>query len=59
MFLGESAPGPEVQNRLGSFMGPMSASFQVEPPNAPPPGDIATAEAYGARVAQITLKLKG
>lgn len=52
-------PGPEVQNRLGSFMGPMSASFQVEPPNAPPPGDIAIAEAYGARVAQITLKLKG
>jgi NAD(P)H dehydrogenase (quinone) len=51
-------PGPEVQNRLGSFMGPMSASFQVEPPNAPPPGDVATAEAYGARVAQITLKLK-
>ncbi len=26
-------PGPEVQNRLGSFVGPMSASFQVPPPN--------------------------
>ena len=50
-------PGPEVQNRVGSFVGPMSASFQVEPPAAPPPGDIATAEAYGERVAGITLRL--
>jgi NAD(P)H dehydrogenase (quinone) len=52
-------PGPEVQNRLGSSTGPMSASFQVQPPDAPPTGDIATAESYGARVAQITLRLKG
>src|ERR1700736_1830237 len=29
-------PGPEVQNRLGSFVGPMSASFQVPPGDAPP-----------------------
>jgi hypothetical protein len=29
-------PGPEVQNRLGSFVGAMSASFQVQPPDAPP-----------------------
>lgn len=50
-------PGPEVQNRVGSFVGPMSASFQVEPPSAPPPGDLATAEGYGARVAGITLRL--
>jgi NAD(P)H dehydrogenase (quinone) len=50
-------PGPEVQNRVGSFVGPMSASFQVQPPDAPPPGDIATAEGYGARVASITLRL--
>ena len=50
-------PGPEVQNRLGSFVGAMSASFQVQPPDAPPPGDIATGEAYGERVAGITLRL--
>jgi NAD(P)H dehydrogenase (quinone) len=50
-------PGPEVQNRVGSFVGAMSASFQVQPPDAPPPGDIATAEAYGERVAGITLRL--
>jgi NAD(P)H dehydrogenase (quinone) len=52
-------PGPEVQNRLGSFVGPMSASFQVQTPDAPPAGDIATAEAYGVRVAQIALRLRG
>jgi len=24
-------PGPEVHNRIGSFVGPMAASFQVDP----------------------------
>jgi NAD(P)H dehydrogenase (quinone) len=52
-------PGPDAQNRVGSFVGPMSASFQVQAPDSPPPGDILTAESYGARVAQITLRLKG
>lgn len=54
-----TGPGPEVLNRLGSFTGPMAASFQVHPGDAPPPGDIATAEAYGVRVAETTLKLRG
>ncbi|MCC5830489.1 MAG: flavodoxin family protein [Phycisphaeraceae bacterium] len=52
-------PGPEVENRLGSSVGPMAASFQVKPPAAPPKGDIATAEAYGKRIAQITKRLRG
>jgi NAD(P)H dehydrogenase (quinone) len=47
-------PGPEVTNRVGSFVGPMAASFQVAPPDAPGKGDLATAEAYGKRVAEIT-----
>jgi NAD(P)H dehydrogenase (quinone) len=50
-------PGPEVVNRIGSYMGPMAASFQVDPGDAPSTGDIATAEAYGARVATITQQL--
>jgi NAD(P)H dehydrogenase (quinone) len=55
-----TGPGPEVLNRVGSFMGPMAASFQVKPPEAPTKGDLATAEAYGHRVATITLQfLKG
>ncbi|MEM6590501.1 MAG: flavodoxin family protein [Cyanobacteria bacterium P01_H01_bin.119] len=51
-----AGPGPEVTNRVGSSVGPMAASFQVDPPSAPPSGDIATAEAYGERVANITLQ---
>jgi NAD(P)H dehydrogenase (quinone) len=51
-----AGPGPEAHNRLGSFVGPMSASFQVNPPEAPPKGDLETAEAYGRRVAEITLQ---
>ncbi|MES9814884.1 MAG: flavodoxin family protein [Candidatus Thiodiazotropha sp.] len=50
-------PGPEVMNRIGSYSGPMAASFQVDPGDAPSSGDIATAEAYGARVATITQQL--
>jgi len=49
-------PGPHTINRLASFMGPMAASFEVRPPDAPPPGDLLTAEAYGKRVAEITLQ---
>src|SRR5262249_60055076 len=49
-------PGPEAHNRVGSFVGPMSASFQVNPPGSPPKGDLETADAYGRRVAVITLQ---
>jgi NAD(P)H dehydrogenase (quinone) len=49
-----SGPSSEALNRVGSFTGPMSASFQVAAPNAPFPGDIQTAELYGKRVAEIT-----
>lgn len=49
-------PSTDAHNRVGSFMGPMSASFQVSPPEAPSKGDIETAEAYGRRVAEITAR---
>ena len=51
-----AGPGPEAHNRAGSFIGPTSASFQVKPPDAPPKGDIETAEAYGRRIAETTLQ---
>lgn len=51
-------PGPGAHNRVGSFIGPMAASFQVNPPDAPSTGDIETAELYGKRVANITARLK-
>ncbi len=50
-------PGPEVMNRVGSYIGPMAASFQVKPEEAPGAGDLATAEAYGERIATITEQL--
>ncbi|MBU0482979.1 MAG: hypothetical protein KKB30_00495 [Proteobacteria bacterium] len=50
-------PGPETHNRAGSHIGPMAASFQVAPQDAPPKGDIETTELYGKRVAEITLQL--
>lgn len=50
----EEGPGSHVHNRVASFIGPMASSQQVKPPQAPPAGDIETAEAYGARVAEIT-----
>jgi NAD(P)H dehydrogenase (quinone) len=55
-----AGPSPAAHNRVGSFTGPMSASFQVHPPEAPGRGDIETAELYGKRVAEITAQfLKG
>ena len=56
----ESLEGPSsnAHNRVGSSIGPAASSFQVNPPQAPGDGDIATAEAYGARVANITLQFK-
>jgi NAD(P)H dehydrogenase (quinone) len=51
-----NGPGPDAHNRLGSFIGPMSASFQVNPPDAPVKGDLETAELYGRRIAEITLQ---
>jgi NAD(P)H dehydrogenase (quinone) len=53
-----AGPGPDAHNRVGSFMGPMSASFMVDPESAPPKGDIETAEMYGKRVAEITLQFE-
>ncbi len=52
-----TGPSPAATNRHGSWLGPMAASFQVKPPDAPPKGDLDTAEAYGRRVATITLQL--
>jgi NAD(P)H dehydrogenase (quinone) len=52
-------PGPLAHNRVGSFSGAMSASFQVLPGDAPGVGDIETAKMYGKRVAEIAVKLAG
>ena len=51
-----AGPGSDSHNRVGSFIGPMAASFQVNPPDAPSKGDLETAEIYGLRVAEITVQ---
>ncbi len=51
-----AGPGPDAHNRVGSSIGPMATSFQVNPPITPSQGDQETAEIYGRRVAEITLQ---
>jgi len=51
-------PSSQATNRVGSFMGPMASSFQVDPPKAPGLGDIETARQYGGRVATIAKALE-
>ncbi len=51
-----AGPGPDAHNRVGSWIGPMAASFQVNQPGAPGKGDLETADIYGRRVAEITLQ---
>lgn len=50
-------PGPEAHNRVGSLIGPMSSSFQVNPGDAPSKGDLETAELYGKRVADVASQI--
>jgi NAD(P)H dehydrogenase (quinone) len=52
-------PGPDAHNRSGSFVGPMASSFECGPDVAPSKGDLETAELYGRRVAETTLRAKG
>jgi NAD(P)H dehydrogenase (quinone) len=51
-----NGPSPAAHNRVGASIGPMAASFQVNPPDAPSRGDLETAEIYGRRVAEITTR---
>lgn len=52
-------PGPDAHNRSGSFVGAMASSFECGPDVAPSRGDLETAELYGRRVAEITLRIRG
>jgi multimeric flavodoxin WrbA len=54
-----SGPSPSALNRHGGWFGAMAASFEVAPGQAPPSGDIATAEHYGRRVTELTIRLRG
>jgi len=56
-MVGGSAP-TDI-NRLGSYSGVMTQSDRGPVEEQPPAGDLATAENFGRRVAEVTLKLKG
>lgn len=47
-------PSSEALNRIDASLGPMATSFTVAAGDAPPSGDIQTAEAYGLRIATIS-----
>lgn len=51
-----SGPSPNATNRVGAWVGPMSTSFHLAAADAAVEGDLATARAYGQRVATITLQ---
>jgi NAD(P)H dehydrogenase (quinone) len=53
-----AGPGPLEQNRLSSFLGAMASSQRGKPDVSPPPGDLATAEAYGRRIAELAKRLR-
>lgn len=47
-------PTSAALNRVDASLGPMATSFTVSAGDAPPSGDIRTAEAYGLRIAMVT-----
>lgn len=51
-----NGPGALELNRNGASLGPMAASFNVRVPEAPPAGDLLTAERYGERIATVTAR---
>lgn len=55
-----SRPGhPDELNRLGSSIGVMAQADNVPPEQSPPAGDLATARAYGRRIAEQAKRLRG
>ena len=52
----KNVEGPTSQaiNRNSASLGVMASSFQVKAPDAPPAGDLETADRYGRRIAEIT-----
>ena len=58
VWVGLGMMGNETINRLGSSIGMMAHASNTTPADAMHPGDLDTALAYGARVAQVAAKLR-
>jgi NAD(P)H dehydrogenase (quinone) len=50
-------PEEEALNRLGSWSGLMAQAGHSAPADAFPPGDIKTAQMFGANVAEALLRM--
>jgi multimeric flavodoxin WrbA len=58
VWAGLNIMGNETINRLGSSIGMMAHAGNTTPADAMHQGDLDTAKAYGARVAQVAVKLR-
>jgi len=59
IWVGQPAMNDGSINRLGSSSGVMAQVGPTSPAQDIPQGDLDTAKAYGARVAQVAAKLRG
>jgi multimeric flavodoxin WrbA len=59
VWVGQTIPNDGTLNRLGSSSGLMTQVGPTSPAADIPKGDLDTAKAYGARVAQMAEKLRG
>jgi len=59
VWVGQAIPNDGTLNRLGSASGLMTQVGPTSPAADIPKGDLDTAKAYGARVAQMAAKLRG
>jgi multimeric flavodoxin WrbA len=59
VWVGQTIPNDGTLNRLGSASGLMTQVGPTSPAADIPKGDLDTAKAYGARVAQMAEKLRG
>ena len=59
VWVGQTIPNDGTLNRLGSYSGLMTQVGPTSPAADIPKGDLDTAKAYGARVAQMAAKLRG
>lgn len=59
VWVGQAIPNDGTVNRLGSSSGVMAQVGPTSPAADIPQGDLDTAKAYGARVAQMAAKLRG
>ena len=59
VWVGQTIPNDGTLNRLGSASGLMTQVGPTSPAADIPKGDLDTAKAYGARVAEMAAKLRG